>query len=292
MPTRFQYLEELPHAAPSKLWRALDTPSGEEIMLRRYSVPEGDIPAARHLLETVANLKHPHLETVLEAGVDAEGLYAIIEPTEGETLVELLAHGPLTMKEFHQIAEQILSALSALHDAGDSHVALRPEVVRVRRLAGDTLDARVVGFGEALIEDDVLCHRCSAPEQWNFKPVGRRTDVYALGCIFYEMLSGRAAFEGATMEAMMDAHLKNDLPPLDQLARQAPLWVTSWVTKLITPKADMRLKNATQAHELYLMGEASLPATAPRRDITRSVPTHTGPTFARTSPYIIAPPTR
>jgi serine/threonine protein kinase len=285
MQTRFQYIEDLQRSAQSCLWRALDGQSGEEITVRRYRLDEGEVEAARHLLSTVAGLQHPHMEAVLEIGVDAEGLYAIIEHAKGESLVEMLTVGPLTMREFDQIAEQLLSALSALHEASESHVALRPELLRVRRLPGDILDTCIVGFGEMLPAGDIAAHRCAAPEYWRNKPVGRRTDVYALGCIFYEMLTGHPAFHGATMSELRDAHLRNDFIPLAQFARQAPQWVTSWVTKLLTPDDEKRLKNVTQARDLYQMGEASLPATRPKQDITATVPTR--PSVA-TSHYVIA----
>ena len=134
------------------------------------------------------------------------------------------------------------------------------------------LDARVVGFGETLHRADAHSHRCAAPEYWKGTALGRRTDVYALGCILYEMLSGQPAFVGSTLEAMQSAHLKQDFVPLAQLARQAPLWMTAWVTKLLTPNDAWRLRNITQAMELYQMAEQSLPATQPKQVLTSTVP--------------------
>jgi eukaryotic-like serine/threonine-protein kinase len=275
MQSRFQYLNEISRSAQTIHHRALDTSIAREVEVCRYYLNASEIPTSRHLLEVTAALKHPHLETILEVGQDDEGLFSVIEATEGETLLQMLQPGPLTMEEFHQITPQILTALSALHEASESHLALKPEFIRVRRLGGGMLDARIVGFGETLRVADAHGHRCAAPEYWNGTALGRRTDVYALGCILYEMLSGQPAFVGSTIEAIRGAHLKNEFVPLAQLARHAPPWISSWVTKLLTPNDAWRLRNITQALELYQMAEDSLPATQPRNVLTSHVPSFT-----------------
>jgi|GEM_PF-2291695 len=270
MNQRFEPLEELSHEGPVKLFRVRDTESNRELWLRRYDIEESLAGSLRDVLETVIHAQHPHFERILEAGKDANGWFALIEDMPGVTLSELLQSGPLTVPEFDQLVRQTLLALTVLHGKSLSHLALRPEVIRVVKSPDKPLEVRVGGIGEGQAESslrkeaDPARYRCAAPEFWRHEPVGRRSDVYALGCIFYEALAARPAFGARTMDLMSAAHVQAEITPLSTVAYQVQPWVVAWVNSLLTTSSADRLPNAKAARKRYELGIHGLQtATAP-----------------------------
>ena len=266
MNQRFEPLEELSHEGPVKLSRVRDAESGRELWLRRYDIEEADAVALSAVLDTVIQARNPNLERILEAGKDAEGWFALIEDMPGVPLSELLQGGPLTVPEFDQLVHQTLKALNVLHEKGLPHLALRPEVIRVVKTPDKPLEVRVGGIGEGQADRslradaDPARYRCAAPEFWCNEAVGRRTDVYALGCVYYEALAARPAFSARTIDRMSAAHAQSEVTPLGAVALQVQPWVVAWVTSLLTASSDDRLRNAKAVRKLYEMGIHGLQA--------------------------------
>ncbi len=268
MNPRFEVIQELHSHSRARLLRVRDLEAeGAEVTIRRYMGTPEEIESLQSLLIGVAELDHPNIERFIELGDDEEGLFAVVEAPWGESLAEVLANGPLTAVEFDQVTRQLLEALSTLHSGGYPHLALRPEVVRMLKDETGAWQIRLTGFGEGFSKPqdaeqaDIAAYRCCAPEHWRGEPVGRRTDVYALGCILYEALAGRQAFPGNNAQTLRQSHLEHDVTPLDKEAPQVARWVAAWVMKLMEPDVGYRLKNMEQARGLYDMGEQSLPAT-------------------------------
>jgi len=186
----------------------------------------------------------------------------------GQPLSELLQSGPLTVSEFDQLVIQALNALNVLHEKGLPHLALRPEAVRVTRTADERLVVRIghIGLGHVphmpSTDADPARYRCLAPEYWRQEPVGRRTDVYALGCIFYEALAGRPAFSARTLELMKNAHLQSDVTPLSSVAQQVQFWAASWVMGLLASNGETRPRHAKAARKQYELGIHGLQPSA------------------------------
>lgn len=293
MPSRFEIVAELSRHGRAVLYHARDVTSGDEITLRRYLGDAEELEPLGQALAEIASLEHPNLERFIEIGEDDEGLFAIVDKPGGESLTDLLKRGPLTVKEFEQVAQQLLTALCALHEAGYAHLALRPGLVRIEPQETGELQLRLTGYGEgfgrasATGQADIATYRCCAPEHWLGEPVGRRTDVYALGCILYEALAGRPAFQGDTAETMRSAHLEHDVAPLERAAPHAPAWMTAWVMHLMEPSADQRVKNAMQARELYEQREASLASIA---GAPQQAQTYVQPVMPPSSPAPVAYP--
>ncbi|MCA9634602.1 MAG: serine/threonine protein kinase [Myxococcales bacterium] len=176
--------------------------------------------AARSLSTLVA----PNIAALIDFGRDpGRGVFVVAELVEGESLADFVARkGSLSLDEFVPIAAQLLKGLGAAHLRGLLHLDLKPANVRICVDDGDTtrgftriLDLGLVQLVEGHVQGTeapvVGDPRYLAPEQISSKPVDTRTDVYALGAIFYELLAGRPPFVGADAQVVYSQ--VNDPPP-------------------------------------------------------------------------------
>jgi eukaryotic-like serine/threonine-protein kinase len=189
----------------------------------------------------LASLNHPNIAQIhgLENTGDTTAL--VMELVEGETLADRIARGPIAADEALLIARQITEGLEAAHEQGVIHRDLKPANIRLRP---DGM-VKVLDFGLAKAIHQALDHADDmtaalstpdaivgtaaymAPEQAKGKPADRRVDLWALGCILFEMLSGRPAFAGETLSDV-----------LVRVIEREPNWETLPVT---TPAAIRRL---------------------------------------------------
>jgi serine/threonine protein kinase len=168
-----------------------------------------------------AAVDHPGVVEVLESGrADGGALFLVMEYLEGQTLAErLLAHGPLTAIEIIRIGIQIADALATAHRAGVIHRDLRPEKIFLHQGAAQTVGrVKLLGLGLAGLRQDrggrPGAARYRAPEQaLAAGPVKARADIYALGCILYEMATGRVPFVDRDAEDDSARRLCAPLPP-------------------------------------------------------------------------------
>ena len=186
--------------------------------------------------ELLATLNHPNIGAIygLEESDGATGL--VLELVEGPTLADRLKRGPLPLREALVIARQIADALDAAHERGVVHRDLKPENIKVRPDGA----VKVLDFG--LAKADVAPHgeswstradvgsragvllgtpRYMSPEQAHGHTVDKRTDIWAFGCVLFEMLSGRPAFGGSTVAAVLAAVLERE-PDWKSLPRTTP----------------------------------------------------------------------
>lgn len=159
--------------------------------------------------------KHPNILNLQDFGSDAKGVtYAIFESIKGTQLSELLS-GPLDEKRSIDIGRQIAAAVSAAHEKKIVHGRLNPEMVFVETDDSNADHVKVYGFGGDPLNAADADPRYLAPEQCGSFPIADdRTDVYALGVILYEMLSGVLPFEGKDPAEIQEKLTKEPAPPL------------------------------------------------------------------------------
>lgn len=182
--------------------------------------------------QSASRLNHPNIVAVHDFGVDEDlGMpFIAMELLEGQTLAALLrARGPLPLGEAAAIASRMARGLAAAHRLGIVHRDLKPENVIVDAPPGDDLHLKIVDFGiarhmSAPLEpgrDDtgtiVGTPRYLSPEQIRGEPIDGRADLYALGCILFELLEGRPPFEDAVPTQLMMKHLELVPPPLERV---------------------------------------------------------------------------
>ena len=211
-------------------------------------------------------LNHPNIITIHEVG-EVEGVHFIVaEFIDGKTLRELIAAGDLSLREILDIGVQVASALEAAHSAGIIHRDIKPENIMRRE---DHL-VKILDFGIAKLTEqptrEVANEALTAlrtqtemgvvmgtvgymsPEQARGLPVDERTDVWSLGVVLYELLTGRAPFAGATRLDMLVSILEREPAPL-QLTEESPAELRQLqmvVTRALRKEKDERYQTASQ----------------------------------------------
>ncbi|MBI2389917.1 MAG: serine/threonine protein kinase [Deltaproteobacteria bacterium] len=207
---RFQLSQLLTTSAGTETWRARHKLVGRDVTLKLLTPKLGPDPGARSRLvgeaRAAALVRHPNVVDVWDVAVTADGVpYILMEPVEGESLDRALAHsGALGPRRACELALEVLSALQAAHTAGVVHGQLEPRCVVV----GPSSPVKVLGFGwgsNERAEPDVHAAPFVAPERTRGLPCDARSDVFALGALLYTMITGRAPFEGRTVQEIAGA---------------------------------------------------------------------------------------
>jgi serine/threonine-protein kinase len=208
------------------------------------------VGAERFLREitTTANLRHPHILPLYDSGEGAGFLYYVMPFVEGETLRDRLRReSPLPVDEALRIADEVADALHYAHGRGVVHRDVKPENVLL-----ENGHAVVADFGIAHVlhgaGDDKLTmagmslgtpHYMS-PEQVTGESVDARADLYALGCMLFEMLSGAPPFSGPNPMAIMMRHVMDPVPSLALTSPAVAAHVSAAVERALAKQADDR----------------------------------------------------
>ncbi len=206
-------------------------------------------------IRLVARLDHPGIAKVLDAGEHRGRPYLAIEWVEGGTLWEWVKRGALGWRAAANFGKQIAHALGAAHALGIVHRDVKPTNIMVDATTGDV---RLVDFGVALAADQERLTKTGvpigtaeymAPEQAKAGAVGPAADLYALGVVLYEMLTGRLPFEGSGFGAMV-LKLQERAPSARLLAPSSvPLEFCDLVDRLLDPAPETRPADALSVHE-------------------------------------------
>jgi serine/threonine protein kinase/cytochrome c-type biogenesis protein CcmH/NrfG len=210
----------------------------------------------------VVGLNHPNILTVYEIGEDHSVHYIASELIDGETLRQRLMRGPLQLSEAVDIAIQVASALIAAHETGIVHRDIKPENIMLRadgyvkvldfgiaKLAEEELPA-TMPRGEALflVETNLGAVlgtvRYMSPEQACGERVDKSTDIWSLGVVLYEMLSGHAPFSGDTPQDVMFSILEKEPPPLATYVVHTPAELQQIINRTLRKDREERYRNA------------------------------------------------
>lgn len=239
MTDRFQILSTLGSGGRGTLYRAWDKARNCDVALKRPNA-EG---AAREELQRESRrlyaLRHPNVVKVLEFGEDDEGPWLVMEMIKGESLEARLAKGPLGLADFRALVEQSLAGLGAAHEAGLLHLDIKAENLMLPWDAHDVLRVKLVDFGLAREpgagpESPSGSVHSMAPEHFNGGALDERTDLYSLGVVFYQALTGRLPFEGETKPEVITAHLRHEMTPLAELRPDLSAALCAWVERLLS----------------------------------------------------------
>jgi serine/threonine-protein kinase len=186
----------------------------------------------------LARIDHPNVVHLNAVVADGDSLLLVMQYVEGETLEARIARHakegkPLSTTEVLRIFRQIVLGVAAAHEEGIIHRDLKPANVLIRAKDGVV---KVTDFGIAKAEEDVQKGRSNtqgtigsalymAPEQCTAQSLDKRADVYALGVVLVELLTGRVPFDGASNFEIMKMHVEAPLPPLRSLRPDLPAWL-------------------------------------------------------------------
>jgi len=216
---------------------------------------------------SAAALHHPNIVQIHDYGISEHGPYIVMELVRGRSLREVLRGGPLAPARAVPITEQICLAVATAHEAGIIHRDLKPDNILIEEHTGGLSVVKVLDFGIAKLREaqaeskettltgaSVLgSPSYMSPEQCLSLELDGRSDIYALGILLYEMLTGRVPFSGATAVAVMVQHVNAAPPSMRELRPEIPASIESVVMRSLAKERDRRHGDATElARELRL----------------------------------------
>src|SRR5215470_14186546 len=214
----------------------------------------------------LASLNHPNIGAIYGIEKHDGQHILVLELVDGQTLADLVARGPMPVNESLRMAVQIAGALQAAHEKGVIHRDLKPANIKITRDG----TVKVLDFGLAKTGDvessdgDGLSHSPTlrtlastpgmilgtaaymSPEQAKGRPIDRRTDIFAFGCVLYEMLTGKPAFAGETAMEILSDVMKTD-PDWLALPATTPSLVRSLLRRCLQKDPTQRLRDIADA---------------------------------------------
>ncbi|HYW42819.1 MAG TPA: protein kinase [Bryobacteraceae bacterium] len=243
-------------------------------------LPEGsssDPEQARRFereIQVQARLHHPNIVALYNAVRVGDSIGLVMEFVEGESLQRMLENGPLSVENAVDITSQVLRALAYSHDAGVIHRDVSPaNIIITPRLV-----AKLTDFGLARGETDIRLSTSGAPlgSPWYMSPeqvkgngaLDARTDLYAMGAVLHEMLTGRKLFEAEGAFAVMQAHVEAEPPPPSSWNPKVPAALDDIVRKAVAKDPAMRFRSADEfrlALQDAAVGAGWMPVTSSPR---------------------------
>ncbi len=267
---RYRLDAQIGRGGMSSVYLAFDTVLERRVaiklMHREIASDSDQLERFRREARSVAQLNHPHIVTVIDAGEESSedggppGVgtpYIVLEYVEGETLKELIRReGPLDIPQAIAYAIEIARALGCAHERMIVHRDVKPQNVLIGMEGG----AKITDFGIArtLTEEGLtVAGRVLgttdyvSPEQALGQPVTGQSDLYSLGVVLYEMLTGEVPFHGETPVAVAMKHVREQVPDVQLLRPELSAATASVVDRACAKDLDVRYPDAgSMAHEL------------------------------------------
>src|SRR6476619_758249 len=248
------------------VYLATDVTAGRKAALKllptRFTSDAQRLKRFQQEARALVGLNHPNILTVYEIGQDHSTHYIASELIEGETLRERLTREPMQLGAGVEIAIQVANALVAAHETGIVHRDIKPENIMLRPDGYvKVLDFGIAKLAEQQVplttqRDEALSLvetnlgsilgtvRYMSPEQACGGQVDKRTDIWSLGVVLYEMVTGHAPFTGDTPKEVMSSILEKEPPPLKSYIRQAPGELQQIINKALRKDRTERYPNA------------------------------------------------
>ncbi len=261
---RYQIIAPLGKGGMGEVYRARDTQLDREVAVKvladHLTARSDAIKRFEREAKAVAALSHPNILDIHDFGTDQGVLFAVTELLKGETLRARLARSPMRHEEALRVTVEITDGLAAAHSKGIIHRDLKPENIFI------TTDDRVkiLDFGLARLRPVEIASEVTgvptesgateagvvlgtvpymSPEQLRGETVDARSDIFSLGCVLYEMLTGSNAFQKRTQPETIGAILHEDPP---QLSEQIPLPLRQVISRCLQKDAAQRFSSAQE----------------------------------------------
>ncbi|PYJ67332.1 MAG: hypothetical protein DME76_15530, partial [Verrucomicrobia bacterium] len=263
----YKISESIGTGGMGEVYLATDIVAGRKAALKLLPLHfTGDAARLRRFQQeahAVVALNHPNILTVYEIGQDHSIHYMASELIEGETLRDRLTRGPMQLREAVDVAIQVASALAAAHKTGIVHRDIKPENIMLRpdgyvkvldfgiaKLAESAFaEATADGAGSMTLAETNLGSilgtvRYMSPEQACGAQVDKTTDIWSLGVVLYEMLTGHVPFTGDTPQDVMFSILEKEPPPLTRYIARAPAELQQIISKTLRKNRGQRYHSA------------------------------------------------
>ena len=301
----FEIQSPLGAGGMGEVYRAVDTRLDRTVAIKVLPAHLSSDPELKQRLEreakTISSLQHVNICTLYDIGTQGDTDFLVMEYLEGQTLADRLQKGPLPIDQLLKIATEIAQALEKAHQRGIIHRDLKPANVMLTQAGAKLMDfglakpklpnasqalgtftpstptmnlASLTSAASPLTQKGSIVgtFQYMAPEVLQGADSDARSDVFSLGCVLYEMVTGRRAFEGKTQLSVMSAILEKDPEPLANEQPTSPAALDYTVRSCLEKNPDERIQTA---HDVKLQlawiatsssqaGAPTLPSSKPR----------------------------
>jgi len=268
----YEIISPLGAGGMGEVYRARDTRLGRDVAVKVLPQHLSSNPEVRARFEreakTVSSLNHPHICTLHDVGREGQTDYLVMELVEGDTLASRLTRGPLSTTEVVRLGAQVADALDRAHRAGVVHRDLKPGNVMLTKGGAKLMDfglARATGMAggvgsgvtvASLTQSPTIAQPLTAegtivgtfqymsPEQLEGREADARSDLWAFGCVLYEMATGRRAFDGKSQASLIGAIMNSEPAPISQIAPMTPVPLDRLVRACLSKSPDDRIQTA------------------------------------------------
>jgi serine/threonine-protein kinase len=265
----YKISERIGSGGMGEVYLATDITAGRQAALKilptRFAGDAERLKRFQLEAHAIVALNHPNILTVYEIGEDHSTQYIASELIEGETLRQRLMRGPMQLSEAVDIAIQVASALAAAHQAGIVHRDIKPENIMLRpdayvkvldfgiaKLAESAFAVATMDGAESITLADTnlgsILGTASymSPEQARGAPVDKRTDIWSLGVVLYETVTGHAPFTGDTPREVMSSIPEKEPPPLSSYIKETPAELQQIMRKTLRTNREERYHDARE----------------------------------------------
>jgi len=268
----YEILAPLGAGGMGEVYRARDTRLGREVAIKVLPTHLHEQPEVRTRFEreakTISALNHPHICTLFDVGREGGIDFLVMELIDGETLAARLTKGALPAADVLRIGSEVADALDRAHRAGIVHRDLKPGNIMLTRSGAKLMDfglARVTGLAggngsgvtmAALTQSPTQAQPLTAegtivgtfqymsPEQLEGKEADERADIWALGCVLYEMSTGRRPFEGGSQASLITSIMGSHPAPISQVTPMSPPALDRLVAACLAKDPAERVQSA------------------------------------------------
>ena len=262
---RYRLTEKIGEGGMGSVYKAVQMSTGKSVAVKvisaKHTQNEETIRRFQREVKLQTKLTHPNLVSLLDFSRTAEGeYYFVMEYVEGKSLTKFIKEkGQLSMQDFMEISSQLCDGLEYAHRQGIIHRDLKGDNIIVTDI-GHQLVVKILDFGlaKAIAEDHNITAEITqmgsalgtpaymAPEQamGEVSRMGTHTDIYTLGVIFYQMITGQLPFRASTPWGLMQKHISEAPVPVRDHNRQAPATLDKIIMKCLEKDPDARYSSA------------------------------------------------
>ncbi|MGM0419396.1 MAG: Stk1 family PASTA domain-containing Ser/Thr kinase [Bacillota bacterium] len=266
---RYKINKELGRGGMAIVYEATDIMLDRQVALKmvrpEYASDDAFIEKIKHEARAVARISHPNVVNIYDIGQVEKAHYLVMENINGQNLKDIIeARGKLPVIEALDIASQIAAALHVAHDNSIVHCDIKPHNIIVT----PENQVKVTDFGIARAVSSTMTLNTTnsivgsahyfSPEQAKGGEITPSTDIYSLGIVLYEMLTGKVPYTGETAVAVALQHIKADLPDPNKFNSSIPVEVIDIIEKALAKDSRERYSNALELREELLKAMAKV----------------------------------
>ena len=255
---RYKILDHLGTGGMATVWLGYDTILDRQVAIKTFKIDASDEDAVKRFnreAKAVTSLSHPNIVSIYDVENEGEFYYLILEYVEGMTLKDYMIKNPrMPIETIVHIAKQIAAGLSHAHQNGIIHRDIKPQNI----LMNENLTCKITDFGIARAYGDTTLTQTNqmlgtvyylSPEQARGNVATAQSDIYSLGILIFEMITGQIPFKGESAVAIALKHLQEELPEIDKYRENIPQSVKNIVIQATMKNPNERYISSKELFE-------------------------------------------